>query len=251
MFNGDYLLHLSSMYNQEEFELLICIMWGIWSDRNRIFHGGQPRPRSSIVVYVTNFHQDFIRAKLTKVPSAATEKSRPHTVTNNTMQKEVPWTPPAINGFKMNVDAGTNLEQKKLGVGAIIRDHEGKVVAALSKIVQGSFRSDEMEAKSLFHALNWASQLQYPVTHIETDALRVSSAILSNATNLSSFSDLIFDVRCLISSFPGILISHVKRTANQAAHGLAKFALGLDEDMCWVGEIPYPIFSVVVNDFNL
>uniref|UniRef100_A0A803QAN3 Reverse transcriptase domain-containing protein n=1 Tax=Cannabis sativa TaxID=3483 RepID=A0A803QAN3_CANSA len=104
MFNGDYLLYLSSMYNQEDFELLICIMWGIWSDRNRLFHGGQPRPRSSIMVYVTNFHQDFIRANKTTVPPADTNQSRPHTGTNNTMQKAVPWTPPAINGFKMNVD---------------------------------------------------------------------------------------------------------------------------------------------------
>uniref|UniRef100_A0A803P559 Reverse transcriptase domain-containing protein n=1 Tax=Cannabis sativa TaxID=3483 RepID=A0A803P559_CANSA len=195
--------------------------------------------------------EDFIRAKLSTAPTAITEQSQTHAATNITMQKGVPWSPPAINGFKLNVDAGTNLEQKKLGVGAIIRDHEGNVVATLSKIVQGSFRSDEMEAKSLFHALNWASQFQYLVTHIEIDASRVSTALLSNATDLSRFSNLIFDVRCLISSFPGVLISHVKRSANQAAHGLAKFALGLDEDMCWVGEIPYPIFSVVVNDFSL
>uniref|UniRef100_A0A803NF84 RNase H type-1 domain-containing protein n=1 Tax=Cannabis sativa TaxID=3483 RepID=A0A803NF84_CANSA len=164
---------------------------------------------------------------------------------------QIPWSPPSSNGFKLNVDAATNYEQKKLGIGAILRDHDGMVVAALSKVVQGSFRSDEMEAKSLFHALNWATQSQLTITHIETDALRVSTALNSATNDLSSFSSLIFDVRCLLSFFPGVLVSHVKRSANQAAHGLAKFALGLDDDISWMGEIPYPIFSVVVNDFSL
>uniref|UniRef100_A0A803Q6R6 Reverse transcriptase domain-containing protein n=1 Tax=Cannabis sativa TaxID=3483 RepID=A0A803Q6R6_CANSA len=103
------------------------------------------------------------------------------------------WQPPQFNGFKMNVDAATNEEHKKLGIGALIRDHNGTVIAAFSKVVQGNFRSDEMEAKALFHALIWALQNQLSITHIETDALRVSSAINHASTDLSCFSDLITD----------------------------------------------------------
>uniref|UniRef100_A0A803PYL0 RNase H type-1 domain-containing protein n=1 Tax=Cannabis sativa TaxID=3483 RepID=A0A803PYL0_CANSA len=152
---------------------------------------------------------------------------------------------------KLSSTHPSNPDQQKLGIGAIIRSHDGMVVAALSKVVQGSFRSDEMEAKALFHALNWVSQSQLSITHIETDALRVSTALNSTKSDLSCFSDLIFDIRCLLSFFPSVLVSHAKRSANQAAHGLARFALGLDEDISWVGEIPYPIFTVVVNDLNL
>ncbi|XP_060968343.1 uncharacterized protein LOC133035916 [Cannabis sativa] len=159
------------------------------------------------------------RAKSSSKPVAVAEPVLTHQSTaNSVQQQQIPWFPPSPNGFKLNVDVATNFEQKKLGIGAILRDHDGMVVAALSKVVQGSFRSDEMEAKSLFHALNWASQLQLSITHIETDALRVSTTLNSATSDLSSFSNFIFDVRCLLSFFLGVLVSHVKRTANQAAH---------------------------------
>uniref|UniRef100_A0A803Q3I7 RNase H type-1 domain-containing protein n=1 Tax=Cannabis sativa TaxID=3483 RepID=A0A803Q3I7_CANSA len=249
MFNGDYLLSLSTILNQQDFELLLCILWGIWTDRNKVVHGGSPRQPAAIVTYAIRFHEDFSRAR--QVPSPATVDSNqpPATLTPPTVQQAPKWQPPPNNCFKLNVDAATNVDQKKLGIGAIIRDHNGSVVAAYSKVVQGSFRSDEMEAKALFHALNWASQNRFAVTHIETDALRVSNALSFVSQDLSCFSDLIMDVRCLLSFFPQVLVTHVKRSANQAAHGLAKFSLGLDDDFCWIGEVPYPIFSVVVNDF--
>uniref|UniRef100_A0A803P6S5 Reverse transcriptase domain-containing protein n=1 Tax=Cannabis sativa TaxID=3483 RepID=A0A803P6S5_CANSA len=181
-------------------------------DRNKVVHGGQPRQPTAIVQYATRFYEDFNKLKSQR------------------------------NGYNLNVDAATTLEQKKLGIGAILRDQHGTVVAALSKAVQGSFKSDEMEAKALFHAVNWVSQSQFPLTHIETDASRVSNALNRLNSDLSCFSDLIMDIRCLLSFFPQVLVTHVKRTANQAAHGLAKYALGLDEDSVWVGEIPYSVF---------
>uniref|UniRef100_A0A803QCG6 Reverse transcriptase domain-containing protein n=1 Tax=Cannabis sativa TaxID=3483 RepID=A0A803QCG6_CANSA len=203
MQNGDYLQLLSSVYTKEDFELLVCIMWGIWTDRNKIFHGGQARPSSSIVAYATSFHQDYCRAKSHSGRTATSPSTDPLPI-NNHQKKQVPWSAPTLNGYKLNVDAATNTEQKLLGIGAILRDHNGMVIAALSKTVQGTFRSDEMEAKALFHALNWASQQQLAITHIETDALRVSTSINSSLADLSCFSDIIFDVQCLLSFFPDV-----------------------------------------------
>uniref|UniRef100_A0A803QHU6 Reverse transcriptase domain-containing protein n=1 Tax=Cannabis sativa TaxID=3483 RepID=A0A803QHU6_CANSA len=248
MFNGDYLQNLSTILSQQDFELLLCILWGIWTDRNKVVHGGSSRLHAAIINYAIRFHEDFIRAKNVVPPAAVCSNKQPATTPSATIQHVAKWKPPLYNGFKLNVDAATNVDQKKLGVGAIIRDHNGVVVAAYSKVAQGNFRSDEMEAKALFHALNWALQHQLAITHIETDALRVSTALNSTSKDLSCFSDIIMDVRCLLSFFPQVLVTHVKRSANQAAHGLARFSLGLDDDISWIGEIPYPIFSVVVND---
>uniref|UniRef100_A0A803PS53 Reverse transcriptase domain-containing protein n=1 Tax=Cannabis sativa TaxID=3483 RepID=A0A803PS53_CANSA len=92
----------------------------------------------------------------------------------NRPQEQVSWSAPRFNGFKLNIDAATNTDQKLLGIGAILRDHNGMVIAALSKNVQETFRSDEMEAKALFHALNCTHNYNLS-SHIETDALRVST----------------------------------------------------------------------------
>ena len=117
--------------------------------------------------------------------------------------------------------------------------------------MQGCFKSEEMEAKALFHSLNWALNNGLQLDVIETDALKVSSAVNSSNRNLSSFHDLISDIRCLLSSFSRISVIHTKRQANMVAHGLARYTLELDEDVFWMGEIPNPIFSIIVNDIGL
>ncbi|KAM6601123.1 hypothetical protein CsatA_020732 [Cannabis sativa] len=265
MDNGDYLIHLSTLHSKQDFELLVCTMWAIWHNRNKVTHGGVSRPSHAIASFAVTHLERFINSKTKQhqgsasiVTSATVSTSSntpgiaPVDAPVNGLQQNNPrhssWLPPSPAGLKLNVDAAVNHELKILGIGAVIRDHCGNVVAALSKPVQGCFRSDEMEAKALFHSLNWVMQMPLSLSHIETDALRVSSALNSSSRNLSSFNDLIIDISCLLSFFSGVTISHVKRNANQAAHGLAKYALELDEDVCWMGEIPNPIFSVIVND---
>ncbi|KAM6558713.1 hypothetical protein CsatA_027952 [Cannabis sativa] len=250
MYNGDYIFYLSTLHSQKEFELIICILWAIWSSRNRYLHGGKKPDGKQTLAFAMDYVEKF-RVSSTPKHSNHSSPGNANTVSlNNSSHNnaEVLWQPPTPNGFKLNVDAAVNSVTKVLGVGALVRDHDGQVIAALSKPTQGCFRSDEMEAKALFHSLNWALQQQLHITHIGTDALRVFHALTTTSIDLSSFSDLILDVRCLLSFFPEARVSHVKRNANHAAHGLAKHALELDQDVCWLGEIPYPIFTTVVNE---
>uniref|UniRef100_A0A803Q8L6 RNase H type-1 domain-containing protein n=1 Tax=Cannabis sativa TaxID=3483 RepID=A0A803Q8L6_CANSA len=168
MSNGDYLFHLSTLHSQLDFELIICTMWAIWSSRNKNLHGSASSDGTTT-------------AATTTAAPTATSSSNSHNVTAVRLQ------PPTGMGLKINIDAVVNSAAKKLGVGAIGRDHGGHVVAALSKSVQGCFRSDEMEGKALFHSLNWVLQHQISITNIETDALRVFQALTSTSTDLSSF----------------------------------------------------------------
>uniref|UniRef100_A0A803QQI6 Reverse transcriptase zinc-binding domain-containing protein n=1 Tax=Cannabis sativa TaxID=3483 RepID=A0A803QQI6_CANSA len=66
------------------------------------------------------------------------------------------WRPPDSNQFKLNVDATVDSSKGVIGVGAVIRDSNGAVVAALSKKIIGNFSSHEMEATALCRSLNWA-----------------------------------------------------------------------------------------------
>uniref|UniRef100_A0A803NU06 RNase H type-1 domain-containing protein n=1 Tax=Cannabis sativa TaxID=3483 RepID=A0A803NU06_CANSA len=165
MFNGDYLYNLSTLLSQQDFEL--------------IMQSGSMKTSLGLEEFAISIDP-------------------PANSSSATVQQVAKWQPPQLNGFKMNVDAATNEEQKKLGIGALIRDHNGVVIAAFSKAVQ---------AKALFHALNWALQKQLAITHIETDALRVSSVLNFASTDLSCFSDLIMDVRCLLSFSPQVLVT--------------------------------------------
>ncbi|KAM6563028.1 hypothetical protein CsatB_023026 [Cannabis sativa] len=54
------------------------------------------------------------------------------------------------------------------------------------------------------------------------------------------------DVIALLSKFPGAVLSHVARSENLAAHGLAKHALRLDDELSWFEEVPAPVADVCV-----
>uniref|UniRef100_A0A803PSP3 RNase H type-1 domain-containing protein n=1 Tax=Cannabis sativa TaxID=3483 RepID=A0A803PSP3_CANSA len=71
-----------------------------------------------------------------------------------TIPVQVPLTPPT-GALKLNVDATLNTYPNTIGVGAVIHNDKGQVVAALAKPIIGNFTSHEIKAKAMFHSLTW------------------------------------------------------------------------------------------------
>uniref|UniRef100_A0A803QG78 Reverse transcriptase domain-containing protein n=1 Tax=Cannabis sativa TaxID=3483 RepID=A0A803QG78_CANSA len=251
MHKGDYLIHLSNLHSQAELEQIICNLWSLWTKRNRVVHGHKAKSAKELSLFATNYMLHFRSAQLKyqqspQISGASTAtNSAPHTAS---CRPNVPWKTPPSCVVKLNIDAAVDRSTKVTGLGAVFRDSMGMVVAAFSKKLLGSFEPHEMEALALFHGVHYALHFQFPQLQIETDALRVKNALYIPTAACSTFNDIIMDVSSLLSFFPNVNVSHVKRTANTAAHGLAKFALGVDEDCFWSDCIPPPINSVIVND---
>ena len=58
--------------------------------------------------------------------------------------------------FKLNVDGVTFSIHKSTGIGAIVRDHAGRVEATLSKKLYAPLGPMEIEAKALEEGVNFA-----------------------------------------------------------------------------------------------
>ncbi|GMN20336.1 hypothetical protein TIFTF001_043064 [Ficus carica] len=106
--------------------------------------------------------------------------------------------------------------QKSLEIGALIRDSERFVMAALSSKTHGNLCPRDAEAFALRLSLSMGFRCW------SSDTLR-------------NF--------CLFHSS-----LHKIRTANKAAYGLAKHALGITEDIIWLEDIPPPLVSVLISD---
>ncbi|XP_060968396.1 uncharacterized protein LOC133035959 [Cannabis sativa] len=255
MRKGDYLVHLSSIYSKVEMEQILCIMWSIWTERNKVIHGNRAKSAKLLSSFALNYYQNFSiaqqRHSTDHPPQNSGSPTAAAAIQPSATTIPQPWKPPDTGQLKLNVDAAVDSTKKITGIGALVRDSNGHVAAAFSKPVVGCFDSHEMEAIALFHSLNWVLQLQLPISQIETDALRVSNALCKPSSAISSFQDLIVDISSLLSFFPNVKISHVKRSANMAADCLAKFALGVDETCFWTDFLPPPMNSVIVNDFHI
>uniref|UniRef100_A0A803PF76 RNase H type-1 domain-containing protein n=1 Tax=Cannabis sativa TaxID=3483 RepID=A0A803PF76_CANSA len=150
--------------------------------------------------------------------------------------------------FKLNVDAVLDSSRSKIGIGVIVRNSAGQVIAALSTPAIGNFKPQEIEAKAMSVGLSWAQKYQLPIDFVETDCLILVNALNGCISQHSGFYDLVFDVKFHLSNFSNACVSHIRRDANQAAHSLARHALQLDNECIWLEDIPSTIFSVVVND---
>ncbi|GMN56518.1 hypothetical protein TIFTF001_025644 [Ficus carica] len=76
-----------------------------------------------------------------------------------TSRQAAKWTPPDHFCYKLNVDASISSSQKVMGVGAVIIDSEGFLMAALAKKLDGAFSVCQAEAKAISVNLSWAREV--------------------------------------------------------------------------------------------
>lgn len=81
---------------------------------------------------------------------------------------------------------------------------------------------------------------------LEGDSLITVGALNQAKPCLSSYEQMIEDIRYLLLSFSAFAVRHVYRQANIAAHSLAKHALALNSEMVWLEECPPFILHVVI-----
>ncbi|XP_040994235.1 uncharacterized protein LOC121240764 [Juglans microcarpa x Juglans regia] len=132
-----------------------------------------------------------------------------------------------------------------IGVGVIIRDHQGQIIGALmaSKCLKGS--SFDAEAHGLLLATVFCKELGLKHVVIEGDSKQVIDLLQRQCSNWSMGGLLIEDARQLMDSCSEWTSSHAYREANMAAHHLAKSTLNFSEDLYDIEECFFCIQSIV------
>uniref|UniRef100_A0A803PSG1 RNase H type-1 domain-containing protein n=1 Tax=Cannabis sativa TaxID=3483 RepID=A0A803PSG1_CANSA len=167
------------------------------------------------------------------------------TATSTTIKTQAKWIAPPSSKLKLNTDASINMSSSLIGLGALLRNSHGEIVAAMTTSIKGHLKPEEMEAMALFWSLKTLVQLELSVHLIETDSLLVVRNLKKSSTNLTPFHAILNDVHLLVSNFPRAQISHVYRSTYNETHLLAKFALTVDTECIWLEEIPPPLMTVM------
>ena len=146
--------------------------------------------------------------------------------------------------MKINCDGATFKEQNKSGVGVVICDENGMVLASMAKQIPQLYTALEVEAMAASTTLSFATQLGFHRGILESDSLVLVLALIKNSTYLSTDGLLLDDIRFYASFFG------VKREGNKVAHKLAKHALCNSDFLVWMEDVPPPIRSVVQDDMD-
>ena len=104
-------------------------------------------------------------------------------------QTDAHWVPPSW--YKVNTDAAVFSNLQTVGIGVIIRDHEGLVVAALSQHLHLPLGSLEAKAKAMDVAASLAWDMGIRDVVFETYSKVVSSALCGTTTPQVSITNII------------------------------------------------------------
>nr|GLL40618.1 uncharacterized protein LOC109164833 [Ipomoea trifida] len=157
------------------------------------------------------------------------------------------WTKPEPGWLKINVDAALDVRKGGMGLGWVIRDANGIFKAARAVPVTGVCSPTEAETMAIRELLSWLKDQSPSQVLIETDALKVVQGLNSCSFD-SAFDLLLCDVRDLLRSFSRTFISFVKRSANRAAHLVAREALSLSDCRVWTDHPPSFLCNVLSSD---
>ncbi|XP_031116785.1 uncharacterized protein LOC116020451 [Ipomoea triloba] len=113
-----------------------------------------------------------------------------------------------------------------MGLGWVVRDHEGEVQGVAMRKVVGLYSVPEAEAMGAREALSWIKRKGWEWVIIESDAQLVTRAVDGVELN-TPFGVIVRDVRALLNHFESATFGFVRRGGNMVAHELARRSLRL------------------------
>ena len=149
----------------------------------------------------------------------------------------------------MNFDAALFKHTNSAGIGVIVRDWRGVALGALSTPTLLSSSVADMEDLACLRAVQFVTELDLHCVIFEGDSAAIISAVSQGISLLSSFGNILDDVRCLIPSFSSVKFSHVNRFGNLVAVALAKKASSNVGCQVWMDALPLDIDALV--DFDV
>jgi hypothetical protein len=153
------------------------------------------------------------------------------------------WSPPPDGTVLINVDATIFSSTRQIGMGAVIRDHNGMCLAACRERAEEVVAPKVAEALAILRAIFFAKDEGFSKIIVSSVVNRVTSG----HNDRSFCGPVIYDIRSLASSFASCSFVHVYRHLNVAAHRLAKLS---ESTVCsvWRGFASECIREIICND---
>ncbi|XP_065616451.1 uncharacterized protein LOC136061926 [Quercus suber] len=161
------------------------------------------------------------------------------------------WRPPQASFVKINFDGAVFCHSNSSGVGAVIRNHDGAVMASYAEKLNQAYKAEEIEALAALKAVQFVYDLGFQKVILEGDSLGLIKALKAEEHNLSPLGLLVEDVKLVANNFVSLSYSHIKRSGNSVAHNLAKHAIRIPDFQVWMEDVPSHIVSFLHSDVVL
>ena len=153
------------------------------------------------------------------------------------------WSPLNSPWYKINTNGAVFKQAQATGIGVVARDHEGQVIAAMSKKLWVPLGPLEAEAKAMEEGIIFACDVGLQEATFQ--------AITGKATPFATISNVVAACLCRLQDFRAVQFSHFRRQGNRPAHIFAQYAKNLDSFVTWIEENPTIIENATAQDVFL
>lgn len=222
----------------EWWDIFWCLLWGVWLRRNAwVFE------RKNVKV------EEVVSRAMKLVGECQPQEEHERTKDSEEPIRITRWKPPAFGTYKINSDAAV-FEDGRVGLGGVMRDKDGDVIAAVCEGVQGRLEVNEAEAMAARLALTIAIDVGLRDVVLENDCLQLITQLKHGAEDNTSFGVITRDILELAKSCCSISFNFVKREGNKVAHNLAHLSCNFGELRVWKEEVPIEANSYVISDLE-
>ncbi|KAK1559789.1 hypothetical protein Q3G72_018268 [Acer saccharum] len=148
----------------------------------------------------------------------------------------------------MNCAAAVDIHHARTGIGVVIRDADGAVLACCSQRMETKMSNKAAKLLAIQKGIQFGMDCGFPSCVAELDDAEVIDWIVSGSLLDSEFGAVLEELKNLADGPIGQLFRYVTKSANKAAHGLSRFAMGIMEDTYWLEEFPMCIGRVIDSD---
>lgn len=145
--------------------------------------------------------------------------------------------------MKINFDGAVFSGENKSGIGVVIKDCSGSVLASCSKKIPHALTGSEAEALAAVTALSFATELGVNKAVLEGGSMEVILALTQTESTVSSIGPWIDDSKVLATDFVQLQYSHVRRECNRVAQ--ARYAIDISDFFMQMEDI-LPQFAVIL-----
>uniref|UniRef100_A0A2N9GPD6 Uncharacterized protein n=1 Tax=Fagus sylvatica TaxID=28930 RepID=A0A2N9GPD6_FAGSY len=232
---SDLVRHVMQTDSDNLLEKLAVTCWLIWNKRNHDRH----HPPSEQYSQLWTRAQSVLHEYLAVNTEEKAQKPKP---------PQARWRLPVNHYYKMNFDGAIFKDSNSGGIGVVIRDNTGQVIATLSQKVFGTHTVEMIEALAARRAIIFAREVGIDNVEVEGDAENIIKDLSSNDPLHTPYGLVIEDAKALIQDLQQFSLSHTRRSGNSVAHALARRASGCNSFSVWLEEVPPDITHVLMSD---
>ncbi|KAK6117351.1 hypothetical protein DH2020_048942 [Rehmannia glutinosa] len=233
----DFCMEACLSLKLDNLEIFVMIIWAIWFARNKkVFSNHALKTKEVLDV-----------AGRTMSSYQACWRGTEIIPTKHPVDRSKRWIPPKPGELKMNVDASFRADSNQVGIGCIVRDSTGCVIACCSNIVCGCSDPLTAEALAMREGLDFVNQLGLQIQEIETDSSSIAD-FCSKEVDLygHEIGLLLQEIKNRLNS--NMVCCFIPRECNRAAHFLAVSVFQRDPFFFGKDAIPVWIKPVVFAD---